>query len=80
MIKYFYELTEVEFDELVKQKLTWAQCAELYPQPTWCNYPEAICGVMGCWTLMSFLVTDEGYCKKCDCYKKMITKPNVPNP
>lgn len=69
MIKYFHELTGAEFGELLKGEMTLKQWAELYPQPPWCKYPEAVRGVMGCWSLMDFLVTGEDYCKKCDCYK-----------
>ena len=68
MIKYFHELTEAEFNEIVKENITWEECAKRYPQPKWCNYPDAVCGVMGCWSLMGFMVTNEDYCKNCDCY------------
>ena len=69
-IKPFHELTEAEFNEICEEKMTWAECAEKYPQPKWCSYPDAVCGVMGCWSLMSSKVTDESYCKTCDCYLK----------
>lgn len=76
MIKYFHELTKEEFDKLLKEKITWGECAKRYPQPKWCAYPEAIQGAMGCWSLMD--VVDESpigikisrkYCRKCDCYR-----------
>lgn len=70
MIKYFHELTKEEFDELVKQRMIWAECAKKYPQPKWCNYPEAVCAILGCWSLTGFKVTGEDYCKDCDCYIK----------
>ena len=69
MIKYFHELTEREYKALVEKKQTWAEFAKDYPQPAWCSYPSAVCGVMGCWSLMGFMVKDEGYCKNCDLYK-----------
>ena len=68
MIKYFHELTKAEFKKLIKQEMTWGECAKDYPQPIWCSYPEAIVGVMGCWSLVGFMVTGEGYCKKCGCF------------
>lgn len=68
MIKYFHELTEKEFKKKIVGKLTNAECDRDYPQPTWCNYPEATMGMMGCWSLISFMVTGEDYCKDCDCY------------
>ena len=70
MIKYFHELKEDEFKALCGSKMTWGECAKEYPQPEWCGYPDAICGVMGCWSLMSFMVTGRNYCKNCDHYIK----------
>lgn len=68
MIKYFHELTEAEFETL--PEMTWDECAEEYPQPEWCSYPNAVRGMMGCWSLMSFMVTGRNYCKNCDHYIK----------
>ncbi len=67
-IKFFHELTEVEFKKLVKKHphMTNAQFAMAYPQPPWCNYPDATYGIMGCWSLTSFMVKDKKYCKNCD--------------
>lgn len=74
MIKYFHELTEGEFKAL--PDMTWAECAKDYPQPIWCSYPEAVQGVMGCWSLMCFMVTGRSYCKNCDCYIKKSRRLN----
>lgn len=68
--KPFHELTKTKFAEICKEKITWEECSRRYPQPSWCAYPEAICGIMGCWSLMDFMVTGRDYCKKCDCYKE----------
>ncbi len=82
MIKYFHELTKAEFNELLKTKTSWEPCAKDYPQPIWCSYPDAVCGEMGCWSLMSFnkdgtnWVTGRKYCKGCDCYIKRL-KPQM---
>jgi hypothetical protein len=76
MIKYFHELTNEEFGKLCKTKpQTWEEFSKDYPQPKWCSYPNAVCGVMGCWSLMGHLVTGRNYCKKCDLYipKKKVT-------
>ncbi len=70
MIKYFHELTEQEFRESIMGEFTWSQLAEQYPQPTWCAYPDATEGVMGCWSLMEFGTVNEKYCSGCECYKK----------
>ena len=70
MIKYFHELTKKEFRTLCKTKVTWGQAAKDYPQPEWCSYPDAVQGIMGCWSLMDFTVTGRNSCKNCDCYIK----------
>jgi hypothetical protein len=43
-------------------------------QPDWCNYCEADNPIYGCWSLCSGLVTNENYCKNCDCYKSKNNK------
>ena len=72
MIRYFHQLKEEEFNYLLDlcPDMKCRELAELYPQPTWCGYPEAI-SPLGCWSLTGFLVTGEDYCKGCDCYEKM---------
>lgn len=70
MIKFFHQLSEDEFKVLCDTKMTWEECAREYPQPQWCGYPEAVQGVMGCWSLMDFLVTGRSFCRHCDCYIK----------
>lgn len=76
MIKYFHKLTKDEFEEIQKERMTWAECAQRYPQPVWCGYPDAVQGIMGCWSLMEFYddgsnwVTGHNYCKDCNCYIK----------
>ena len=72
MIKYFHELTEDEFKEILRQKITWGECAKEYPQPVWCGYPDAVAGVMGCWSLMDFKVYGRNFCKHCECYIKKV--------
>lgn len=75
MIKYFHKLTKDEFQSLVERKLTYEQIAKDYPQPIWCGYPDATCGVMGCWSLVSFMVTGKKYCKNCDLSKNYQPSP-----
>jgi len=71
MGKYFHEITKREFNRAVKKGLTWAEMARLYPQPKWCGYPDAVQGLMGCWSLMDFMVKNEGFCKGCDCHMRV---------
>ena len=74
MKKYFHELKEPEFQELVDSHMTYAELERDYPQPKWCGYPNANQGVMGCWSLVGFMVTGEEYCKECDCYQGNCTE------
>lgn len=67
MKKYFHELTPKEYDGLVKKKLTYKQLGKDYPQPKWCDYPNATEGVMGCWSLISFRVSGKEFCDGCTC-------------
>lgn len=72
MIKYFHELTEEEYKKIVESKKykTMTEFEQDYPQPEWCQYPDAIFGVMGCWSLIGFMVENQDYCKHCDLNKE----------
>jgi hypothetical protein len=70
VIKYCHELTKEELGKIIEKGITYCQFAKDYPQPTWCTYPDATEGPMGCSSLMGFYVTGEDYCKDCDCYRK----------
>ena len=74
MIKFFHKLSKKEFDALPDGNYSWGQCSKDYPQPSWCNYPDAVAGEMGCWSLMDFRVTGRAYCKNCNCYIKRAKK------
>lgn len=71
MIKYFHELTAKEIDE-IPDGTTCEQVAKDYPQPDWCDYPDATYGAMGCWGLVLGRVRDQGkeYCAKCELNKE----------
>jgi hypothetical protein len=72
MGKPFHKLTPEEYDELVESGMTYEELAKQHPQPEWCAYPGATLGWMGCWSLVSFQVTDPKFCKgHCDCYRKV---------
>lgn len=68
MIKYFHELTDDEFNELKESGINLGELAVKYPQPDWCDYPDALLGVMGCWSLVYRCGVSESYCKECDCF------------
>lgn len=69
-MKYFHELTKKEYKKLVNKKISYAELARLHPQPIWCNYPDAVMGMMGCWSLVGFMIKKEDDCKNCECYMR----------
>ena len=77
MIKYFHKLTAEEFKVIVDKKITYGQLAIDYPQPKWCNYPEATSGSMGCWSLMAHMVKNRKFCVNCDCSKDFVKKKEI---
>ena len=64
-MKYFHQLTRKEFGKLVG-KINYEDLAKKHPQPKWCNYPDALQGVMGCWSLTDFRIKKKKDCKNCD--------------
>ena len=66
---YFHELDPKSMMKLTASGITWGEVMERYSQPEWCEYPNALEGVMGCWSLVSSLIKDESGCKSCECYK-----------
>lgn len=65
MSKSFHELTDIERAEIAANGMTWKQAAEEHPQPEWCDYPDAV-SPLGCWSLISGMVTGRDYCKDCE--------------
>lgn len=49
---YFHELSSEEQDTILTSGKTVEWLLENYRQPDWCEYPEALADVMGCWSLM----------------------------
>ena len=73
-MKFFHELTKAEFHKLIDSKITYKELDRIHPQPTWCTLPEATHGYVGCWSLVGFKVTGEGFCKNCNMYKSTVTE------
>lgn len=74
--KYFHELHQDEINTLIETKVTFGTIMKIYLQPEWCNYPEALDGDFGCWSLMDLCSGGKRekvsleYCKNCDEFKK----------
>jgi hypothetical protein len=65
-MKYFHKVTKVGFSKLVAEKKTWKDIMENYSQPSWCSYPDALSGAMGCWSLTSLMIKNKRSCSNCD--------------
>jgi len=71
---YFHELSESEIDLLIKDKVTISDILENYKQPDWCNYPDALSMIMGCWSLCDLRKDGKrskinvNFCSTCDCF------------
>ena len=71
--KYWHKESDKQIDKLEKQHKNWGQVNKIYSQPKWCKYPEALSGVMGCWSLVfreARKKISKKYCKNCECFSK----------
>lgn len=72
--KYWHELADEEMQKLFDADVTYGWILKNIRQPDWCDYPDALEGTMGCWSLTD--VNDlrkkisHEFCKNCDCYRK----------
>jgi hypothetical protein len=75
-LPFFHELPDEQIKELLESGMTWGQLMEKYNQPSWCGYPNALNGQMGCWSLVDMYgerknISPE-YCKNCDCFQARV--------
>ena len=67
---FFHRFNKYDQEHILEQgafnKMTYKQFMKKYRQPSWCGYPEALCGIMGCWSLMDCLIHCEDDCCSCD--------------
>lgn len=70
-MQYFHELSEEERQAIFDKKIPVGEVVEKYKQPDWCEYPNALQGSFGCWSLIGGTVAKEGeeFCKTCDAHK-----------
>jgi len=70
-MKYWHEVTDEEYQELMKRKLRWDDIPKHYKQPDWCALEGALLGGIGCWSLTSIDTRQSisrEFCKDCDYY------------
>ena len=70
--RYFHTLADSTIRKLISHHITWGEIMERYEQPDWCGYPNALEGLMGCWSLTSLFKyrheISREYCVGCNCY------------
>lgn len=49
--KYWHEVPKEERDRILSSKMMLSEFMRKYRQPYWCMYPDALAGIMGCWSL-----------------------------
>jgi hypothetical protein len=78
----YHRLSQKTIDAMIG-KMTYAELMEKYRQPDWCQYPEALNGMWGCWSL-----TDNApggmrtkicktFCSGCEFYSDTQTKQSL---
>lgn len=74
---YFHEVVPGGFDQLKLEHPRWTigDVIARLAQPEWCGYPEAVGGIMGCWSLIGGYVKCESYCHNCDEHRQNQVNP-----
>lgn len=75
---FFHEQTKEKIAEIFASGITYGEFMQQYAQPSWCTYPEALAGRMGCNSLMMKPETiSHDFCKTCECAEHYAEpKPN----
>lgn len=73
-MKYLHKASNAQIEKLLASKITIGELKKEWIQPAWCSYPDALNGVMGCWSLtdlhgMRKRISPK-FCESCDCYKR----------
>jgi hypothetical protein len=71
--RYWHTLADSTIKKLISKHTTWDAVMERYRQPSWCGYPNALEGILGCWSLTDHKIRHEisrEYCTRCDCFIK----------
>ena len=75
-MKYLHSASNAQIKKLLDSNITIGQLKEQYQQPKWCGYPDALDGVIGCWSLTDLnglrKRISPKFCKSCDCYREKL--------
>ena len=64
---FFHRMTDQRFNAMRDNGATWGDIQRIYQQPEWCNYPDALAGAMGCWSLIGRIIHRKQNCAGCEC-------------
>jgi len=68
--KYWHELPLGAQRALQHSHMKYGKFLKTYRQPDWCEYPEALAGGMGCWSLtIPGRIRRPEDCRKCEVKK-----------
>ena len=68
---YWHELTLEQRITVCKSGMIVQQFLDTYQVPSWCDDPDMIDPVFGCWSLFSNNSVTESFCKDCEEYKNV---------
>lgn len=63
---YFHELPKEEKERILASRMLMCEFMDKYQQPAWCKFPNALSGLMGCWSLMLGDIETIRDCRECD--------------
>lgn len=65
--KYWHRISKKEAEKTE----TWGAVVKKYKQPAWCAYPDALAGLLGCWSLImpeTRQNISKKFCENCEYY------------
>jgi hypothetical protein len=73
MKSYWHKIPKEDQKAVLQfSQMTVGAFMDKYQQPPWCNYPEALGGTMGCWSLMiPGKIWNRSCCKNCELLEEL---------
>lgn len=68
MSKEFFHQLSPSHRMIEMKDRSFGEIIDLYKQPDWCNYHEALNGLFGCVSLLTKVI-DKKYCSECNYFK-----------
>lgn len=69
----FHEITDQEWETMVRKGWTWDDVNEDYRRPDWCRREDAI-GVTGCYSLTTRKRISMKFCRACEHFGNVVTE------